>query len=62
MSKSILDTRKGICFLCGQHDFTEVHHIFGGPNRRISDDMREHYGETKNRAPRGVQKIQDGIA
>lgn len=38
MSKSILDTRKGICFLCGQHTMTETHHIFGGPNRRLSDE------------------------
>lgn len=29
---------------------------------RLFDDMREHYGETKNRTPRGVQEIQDGIA
>lgn len=38
MAKSILDTTKGICFICKQHDFTEVHHIFGGPNRRLSDE------------------------
>lgn len=38
MSKSILDTRKGKCFLCGQYGMTEVHHIFGGPNRRLSDE------------------------
>lgn len=38
MAKSILDTRKGICFLCGQYGMTETHHIFGGPNRRLSDE------------------------
>lgn len=29
---------------------------------RLFDDMREHYGKAKNRASRGVQEIQDGIA
>lgn len=38
MSKSILETRKGKCFLCGQYEMTETHHIFGGPNRRLSDE------------------------
>lgn len=38
MSKSILDTRKGICFLCGQYGMTETHHIFGAANRRLSDE------------------------
>lgn len=38
MKKSILDTRKGKCFLCGQYGMTETHHIFGGPNRRLSDE------------------------
>lgn len=38
MSKSILDTQKGKCFLCGQYGITEAHHIFGGPNRRLSDE------------------------
>lgn len=38
MSKSILDTRKGKCFLCGQYGMTEKHHIFGGvANRRLSE-------------------------
>ena len=37
MNKSILDTRKGICFRCGKYGMTEMHHIFGGPNRRLSD-------------------------
>lgn len=25
------------CFLCGKAFGTETHHIFGGPNRRLSD-------------------------
>lgn len=29
---------------------------------RLFDDMEEHYSETKNRTPRGVQEIQNGIA
>ena len=38
MSKSILDTQKGICFRCGRYGITEKHHIFGGvANRRLSE-------------------------
>ena len=29
---------------------------------RLFDEMREHYGEAKNRTLRGVQEIQNGIA
>lgn len=25
------------CFLCGKHAFLEKHHIFGGPNRKLSE-------------------------
>lgn len=38
MSKSLLDTKKGICFRCGTYGPTEKHHIFGGPNRRLSEE------------------------
>lgn len=38
MSRSILDTRKGICFMCKRYGLTERHHIFGGvANRRLSE-------------------------
>lgn len=35
---SILGSRKGRCYLCGKYGSTEVHHIFGGPNRTLSED------------------------
>lgn len=58
MSKSILATTKGICFICGRHTFTEKHHIFGGvANRRLSEEdglwvylCHDHH----NRPPEGV--------
>lgn len=38
MSKSLLDTKKGVCFMCGRYGPTEVHHIFGGvANRKLSE-------------------------
>ena len=38
MSKSLLNTQKGICFRCGRYTITERHHIFGGvANRRLSE-------------------------
>ena len=39
MSKSILDTQKGVCFICGRYGFTEKHHIMQGvANRRLSEE------------------------
>lgn len=39
MSKSILDTQKGICYRCGKYGPTERHHIFGGvANRKKSEE------------------------
>ena len=32
-----MDTEKGRCYLCGCHRETELHHIFGGSNRRVCD-------------------------
>ncbi len=29
----------GICFLCGNYETVEVHHIFGGPFRKKSDKL-----------------------
>lgn len=34
---SILGSRKGCCYLCGKYDQTDEHHIFGGPNRMLSE-------------------------
>ncbi|MDD3416373.1 MAG: phosphoenolpyruvate carboxykinase [Lachnospiraceae bacterium] len=35
--KSIVNTDYGTCYLCGSHRNLEEHHIFGGPNRKISE-------------------------
>lgn len=35
--KSIMDTVKGRCYLCGKECDTHLHHICGGSNRKISD-------------------------
>ena len=34
---SILGSRKGCCYLCGKYGQTDEHHIFGGPNRMLSE-------------------------
>ena len=41
MAKSIITKIDNYCFLCGRRA-SEVHHIFGGPNRALS----EKYGLT----------------
>lgn len=41
MSKSILVTEKGKCFLCRRYGQTEKHHIFEGSGRRR---LSEKYG------------------
>lgn len=47
--KSILPgNRKDRCYLCGLTGPTEEHHIFGGPNRRLSEE----YGLKINLCPR----------
>lgn len=39
MSKPILDTRKGQCWLCQKECRTECHHVFNGnPNRQRSEE------------------------
>lgn len=38
MGASILKTEKGTCILCGRKGQTEEHHLFGGPNRRLSEE------------------------
>lgn len=37
MSKSILNTQKGLCYRCGRFGITERHHIFGASNRKHSE-------------------------
>lgn len=58
MSKSILDTKKGVCFMCGRHEFTEKHHIMQGTaNRKLSEqDGLWVYlcPDCHNRPPNGV--------
>ena len=34
---SILGSRKGRCYLCSRCGQTQEHHIFGGPNRTLSE-------------------------
>ena len=37
MKSIIAKDCKEKCFICGRHGQTEEHHIFGGPNRRLSE-------------------------
>lgn len=37
MTKSILGSEKGKCYVCGREGYTERHHIYGGPNRAVSE-------------------------
>lgn len=30
-------SKKGVCFICGRYDTTQLHHIFEGANRKQSD-------------------------
>lgn len=39
--KSILQTTKNICYICGKYGYTEVHHIFEGTAGR---KLSEQYG------------------
>lgn len=39
MSRSLLNTRKGVCFMCGRYGPTEKHHIMQGvANRKLSEE------------------------
>jgi NAD-dependent dihydropyrimidine dehydrogenase PreA subunit len=58
MAKSILQTDKDSCFLCGSNQWLEEHHIFGGNGKR---QLSEKYGlkvylcnYCHNEPPRGV--------
>lgn len=35
--KSIIQSDKNHCFLCSRNGYTEEHHIFGGPDRAMSE-------------------------
>lgn len=37
MKPSILDTETGVCYLCGRHTETALHHIYFGAKRKMSD-------------------------
>lgn len=37
MKSVIRGNEKGVCYLCGRSGPTEEHHIFGGPNRKLSE-------------------------
>ena len=58
MSRSLLDTRKGVCFMCGRYGPTEKHHIMQGTsNRKLSEqDGLWVYlcPDCHNRPPNGV--------
>ena len=58
MAKSILQTDKESCFLCGSHQWLEEHHVFGGYGKR---QLSEKYGlkvylchKCHNEPPNGV--------
>ena len=36
--KSIIQTNKDYCYVCGKPNPTDEHHIFGGANRKKSDE------------------------
>lgn len=58
MSRSLLDTQKGVCFRCGRYGPTEKHHIMQGTaNRKLSEqDGLWVYlcPDCHNRPPNGV--------
>lgn len=63
MAKSILQTDKGSCFMCGSQEWLEEHHVFGGFGRR---KLSEKYGlkvhlchYCHNEPPKGVHHNSD---
>ena len=36
---TIMDTQKGVCYICGKYCLTHKHHIYGGANRRNSEAL-----------------------
>ena len=65
MAKSILQTEKETCFMCGCRRWLEEHHVFGGnPNRRLSEKYGLkvylcHY--CHNEPPNGVHHNKDNM-
>lgn len=62
MAKSILQTDKQSCFLCGSHNWLEEHHVFGGANRKISEKygLKVHLCHwCHNEPPKGVHHNQE---
>ncbi len=39
MKPSILKTRPGVCYLCRRRTATDLHHVYEGPNRWMSDEQ-----------------------
>lgn len=39
MPRSVLDTEKGVCYVCKIRTYTEKHHIFMNGLRNASEDM-----------------------
>lgn len=37
MKSIIRNNKKGVCYICSRVTQTEQHHIFGGPNRKLSE-------------------------
>ncbi|MBR3636099.1 MAG: phosphoenolpyruvate carboxykinase [Lachnospiraceae bacterium] len=54
-SSVITDDMENICYLCGCYGNTEVHHIFGGSVRQISDK----YGLVVHLCPMCHKKLHD---
>ena len=38
MNPSILRTEQGVCYICRRHTGTQLHHIYYGPKRKMSDE------------------------
>lgn len=37
MKSIISNDQEGVCYLCGSHNGIQEHHIFGGPDRKVSE-------------------------
>lgn len=58
MKKSIVEANPAeCCFLCGNTGYLERHHIFGGPNRKLS----EKYGLTVHLCWKCHQDSREGV-
>ncbi len=64
MARPIMPTEKGVCYICGFYDDTELHHIYpGDPRRRLSteDGMMVYLCRSCHRAVHGnrVDKLRE---